>query len=238
MPEKDHDARNESSYRPDGISEAWYVNASEVLSYVEALWRALEPSPNSRFEEIDRHILRLAVEASFKAQYGRVRANRRPSRDEFVTRIVDYQAFGQPVAEVWANFLSRRSIPLDHPLLIASRQLPATRNSSELAILARAALLLRAASGSVLQLFSDASVSIDLVDFWRDSLGIGRGLWETPGNPLDLWADVQPILDEIASFQVRVPTAQQTFFKLDSDLGGVISGLGCGERVAIWSMST
>jgi hypothetical protein len=55
----DHDARNESSYRPDGIPDGWILDASKSLEFVSDVWKSLEPSPHSRFDVIDRHILRL-----------------------------------------------------------------------------------------------------------------------------------------------------------------------------------
>jgi hypothetical protein len=77
------------------------------------------------------------------------------------------------------------------------------------------------------------------VAFWAEALGRGRGVWDGNafGSPLDLWADVVPILADVELFQQKYDHDQQTFFRIGAELGQALTGLGGSERVAIWSMT-
>lgn len=66
----DRDARNVSSYRPDGIPTSWQLDPAETFEFVRSVWESFEPSSNSIFEAIDREILRLAMESKFHSQFG------------------------------------------------------------------------------------------------------------------------------------------------------------------------
>jgi len=52
----------------------------------------------------------------------------------------------------------------------------------------------------------------------------------------DLWSDIEMALVEIARYGERNIPADQTFFRIGTDLGQVLAGLSSCERVAIWSM--
>lgn len=60
---RDRDARNESSYRPDGIPESWKSNVNDVLGFALQAWDALGQGGKASFGELDRHILRSCPEA-------------------------------------------------------------------------------------------------------------------------------------------------------------------------------
>ncbi|MEI9803499.1 MAG: hypothetical protein WDN48_02245 [Pseudolabrys sp.] len=67
---EDRDARNESSYRPDGIPGSWYISPTDALSLATGLWEACDPTSGSLFDGIDRHILRMTTESSFTGTHG------------------------------------------------------------------------------------------------------------------------------------------------------------------------
>jgi hypothetical protein len=235
----DRDARNESSYRPDGIPEAWFLDADSSLQFVRELWGAFEPAPNSRFDEIDRQILRLSLESTFKAQTGVSASENLQRYDGFVAPIIEHQAMGEEARRSWGQFLSRRVLSKDSSIFVFSRETPDVLKTSHFSILSRAALLLRLATGSTTKLFRDAGIDGDSIAFWWQRLGHGRGLWEgekQPNDLIDLWADIEALLQSVEAFQADNETASQTFFLAGNILHQALIGLGSCERVPIWSI--
>ena len=109
------------------------------------------------------------------------------------------------VGNVMMDFLLRKSSPTNHLLLKEARK--KGKDSSgylrPLSVIARAILLLRLSSAAVEDLLQSQSISCQEVKFWWETLGYGIGLWDVdsePENITDLWADIQPVLDDLAGW--------------------------------------
>lgn len=230
----DRKARNLSSYQPDGLPTSWILDAKPTIEFVKELWLALEPSATSSFEVIDRHILRLSLESAHKS-----RATRRPFKD-FLKEILD--ALGQPVDEAqWMAFMTRAAAAEDIQLLRRSKESSRSSNTTHLAVISRAVLLLRIASGSTSRAFTDADHSLGDSQFWWKALGNSRGIYDgdIEGDDLQLlWSDVINHLDDLENYQNDTAADAQTFYDIGRRLGQVILGLGSCERVTLWSMAT
>jgi hypothetical protein len=240
LPIKDREARNESSYRPDGIPRAWSIETASTLRLVKDLWLALEPSTESLFGEIDRQVLRISLEKVFRAQAGIEPEPASAQYRAFVTRTIANQSFGAGPSEQWERFLLRQSSPLDGSLFAFSSVAPDAEYQGHAAVISRAALLLRMASGATAHLIRSAGVESQALGFWVEGVGKSKGLWDVPvdaGRLIDLWADIPPLLGEIDVFQGKYAPQDQTFYLVGSELGGVLAGLGSCERVALWSMT-
>ena len=148
----DRNARNASSYQPDGLPSAWHISAPDVLNFVSELWHSLEPSANSRFDNVDRHILRASVEAHFKAIFGKSAPQAPKDFDRFVKSIVSPQSFSSVLENEIVRFLKREIVQSDSMILIRSREPNTTSGSGAETIASRAALLLRTASGAAADL--------------------------------------------------------------------------------------
>jgi hypothetical protein len=212
----DRDARNESSYRPDGIPEPWYLSAADALSLATEFWQACEPAPNASFEGIDRHILRITIEGAFKGTTGSEPAADRTRFANFVESIVDSLPLESTIAEQWKSFLERKSVSEDPLIFSYASEDPLDRTVGHAAILARATLLLRVATGSVLELTRAAGISGDKLQFWWGQLGIGRGIWDGTKDRaelLDLWDDITALLEDVRAFQNSTPPTDQTFHR-------------------------
>jgi hypothetical protein len=236
----DRDARNESSYRPDGIPEPWYLSAAAALDLATDLWQACEPAINGSFDGIDRHILRIAIEKAFEGVTGLKPAIDQPRFAAFVDSIVDPLDFENSVAEEWKLFFRRLRVAEDPKIFFFSGQDPLDKSLGHAALLARATLLLRLATGSVLKLIRSAGISGDKLQFWWGQLGINRGLWDgvrDRAELLDLWDDIVALFDDIQTFQSDIPTGEQTFQLIGKRIPQVVTGLGGCERVAIWSLT-
>ncbi|MBR1251845.1 hypothetical protein JQ609_33640 [Bradyrhizobium sp. AUGA SZCCT0169] len=234
----DRDARNISSYQPDGIPNVWQIQGPDALEFARDLWASLEPSPLTRFDVIDRSILRIATEALFKSLTGDT-AQQRPNKFRpFAESIIKPHNLSGPTETQLLRFLMRGSSP-HNPTIFEHSKGPATDAATGAhAVISRAALLLRLASGASLLLLRAASLNAASIAFWSDSLGRSRGLWENAlSSPMDMWADVLDALAEVEAFQQQYAQVDQTFFKIRSELSDALVNLGSPERVAIWAMT-
>jgi hypothetical protein len=236
----DHDARNESSYRPDGIPSSWYVEGSESLKVAEAVWTACEPSPGSTFEAIDRHVLRHSVHRAFLGLKGKQSLDAPEEFGDFVRQMVNRMGFSLPVQKLWQEFLFLQ--PASDVLAIFKYSAEDASNKAVgfAAIIARATFLLRLSSGSALRLVRGAGIGTPDMKFWWNNLGVQRGFSDIEldgANLLSLWDDVAPLLENIREFQNAMPRAQQTYYNIRAKLPDMMASLATNERVAVWSMT-
>jgi hypothetical protein len=236
----DRNSRNESSYRPDGLPSSWYLDSRDTLGFIQGLWLALEPSEASRFDVIDRHILRLSLEQLFKGRSGKSAKSQSRQYSLFVRSTVGQLNLSTDVEDWWVEFLTRKTHKADPEIFAYSGEPPIDRGSSHLGILSRATLLLRVASGAALNLLRTAGLTGSSTAFWWNRFGVARGLWDGEkevSDLTDLWADIDLILKDLEAFQERHRDGDQSFQLVATELGTSLVGLGSCERVAIWSMT-
>jgi len=58
----DRDARNVVSYRPSHITNTAFVNALESSTFISELWSTLNPYQTTRFDNLDRYLLRKGLQ--------------------------------------------------------------------------------------------------------------------------------------------------------------------------------
>lgn len=240
LPHDDQFARNESSYRPDGMHKTWAVDAAQVLSFARDFWLSMEPTTASRFDSIDRYILRAASDSTYKGLTNQKAKATSPAFKAHVAKIVNGQNLDESAAERWTKFLLRTASPQDIQLMSYSQVPPTVPSETHFSIFSRAALLLRIASGSAMELLVESGYSADGMGFWWGAVGNSRGMWDgtrTPDTIIDLWADIAPVLGSLDQFQANVPAADQTFYRAANEIDPSITGLGSCERIAIWSLT-
>lgn len=236
----DQNVRNESSYRPDGMKKPWALNGAEVLSFARDFWESMEPSTLCRFENVDSHILRVALESAFRGRTGKTRAQAPAQYRKDATLVVGQQALDAAVSDRWIDFLCRKRIPDDTAVMKWSAIPPANDKKTHFSVFARAALLLRLATGSALELERDIGLSAADTSFWWDAIGNCRGMWDGERDPttiLDLWADIEPVLTSIDAYQASVHVSARTLFKASSVISPDLNTLGSCERIAIWGLT-
>lgn len=236
---KDRDARNESSYRPDGVPTMWRTNARDCLEFVRDMWSTLEPSTTSSFEQIDRHILRLAVERLYKGQTSKSANAADPAFVTLVEGVVSAQSLASATEIRLKKFLLRQSAPTDPLIFTYSSTPPGNPQTDAFAIMSRAVLLLRVATGSAHDLFQQAGISTATLSFWWQALGEARGLWtpgSTPTDLSDLWADIEDSLREVEDFADEVPQALESVSGIANCISGKLNILASHERVGLWGL--
>jgi hypothetical protein len=236
---EDRDVRNDSSYRPDGFPISWIVSPADILAFVEDLWSVLQPSALSSFEEVDRHILRLALESFYRGRTG----SQPPATDAayltFIQATVAAQNFLPETAERWVQFLLRTSVKGDPLIFLNSALKPGKPESDHLAVVSRAVLLLRLATGATRNLLHSAGFHSSNLTFWWQEVGVSRGLWDPASPPLDLadlWADIDDALIDVTSFRDSTAVGLQSGHRIMAGVGHRFSVLASHERVGLWSL--
>lgn len=231
---KDQNARNESSYAPDGVGPSWGTSAAQSLDFVSSLWASLKPNPTSSFADLDRYILRLSLEGLFKGRFSRAPSANNIDYRKLVSATVKGQGFVGAPAQLWEDFLTRRREPNDPGIFSESAKAISKTSDDTFGIISRAVLLLRLATGSARDLLEQSGLTANDLEFWVRDIGTSRGLWETadPAPDLrDLWADVDAALGDI-----RNGAPPQSIKGLLLDYGATLPVLTSYERVGLWSL--
>jgi hypothetical protein len=230
---KDREARNESSYRPDGVPETLALNPADTLDFVRELWRVLEPRETSSFEQIDRYILRLALETHYRSTTGQESSPSDPNFISLIRSTVASQNLPSQTENLLGKFLLRQVASQDSPVFQFASEKPGSA-TNPFSVLSRATLLLRAATGSCRDLLARAGLNGGELSFWWKELGVLRGLWE-PGNEpdelTDLWADIRDFVLEPDD-----APSPQSFFELARTLADSLHIASSYERVAVWGL--
>lgn len=235
----DRQARNESSYRPDGIPLSWEISSANVLEFVKDLWLTLEPGDQSSFEEIDRFILRLALERQFVGVNGGQPIATNSAYVTHITRVVMAQGLSPAGTIRWVDFLLRRTAMTDPQIFRTSAIKPASVATDPMAVLSRAVLLLRVATGSAHDLLKQAGFDANALAFWWNAIGVARGLWEPTSPPtrlVDLYADIRDTLHGVDDTNTSDPAALSSINGLGYGTSGRLNMLCSHERVGLWGL--
>ncbi|KGB55033.1 hypothetical protein FG91_01663 [Sphingopyxis sp. LC81] len=237
----DRQARNDVSYRPTMLLGQTPVDAGSAVRFVRALWRYCEPVGSSKFERLDRLLLRATVRAVFEGRSGNTASSANAEFRAFVDQLVDAQNFpsARGVSEA-KDFL--KSDPQSEPeniLHIAA--LPITNHPhSHLGVIARAFLLLRISTGIIDYTLGQAGVSNSELSFWKDSLNTGRGIspdGAIPDPATDLWTDIAEALADIESFPTDAAN-DATYAKLRAEYERPIVQLTGLEAIPMWAIGS
>jgi hypothetical protein len=234
----DHDARNESSYRPTRLRRRTATNVSDSTEFISSLWTLCEPSANSRFESLDRYLLRLTLEDTFFGLTNK-KADDDPARfKENVSAMLSSIIMAGSASSDWEKFLTRK-IDSSDPVAIeeAKKNDPVDHPRHDLQVMSRAALLLRVATAACSVLFKETGVSKGDVKFWWSDFGRDRGIWDTTNEPdefTDMWADVDGAMASVKDWKDNTSAADQSFSRLQRERSYPMSVLGGCERIALW----
>jgi hypothetical protein len=241
----DREARNEASYRPTRLIPKMSLDAIACSEFLRNLWALYQPYGDSRFEALDRHLLRLTLRKAYKAITGNdVQADLHGFEmriDKMLRDTIPSGAVPGGLPEkVWSDFLTGRLRP-DTPVLFieASRTDSIDNPRHHLQVIARSALLLRVATGACARLLREIDLGSTDLEFWWQPLGEEMGLWEPniePEELTDLWADVELALEEIRDWEVANQGRQVSFARWWRERAQPISVLGGCERIALWGL--
>ena len=223
----DRDLRNKMSYRPRGLTATPGTNYENSVAPILAIWSSCEPGGGRSFLRLDQHLLRLALEGSYRS-----RTSQSPEGARFESFVE--RALGGTKSSPLYDFLLRKIEPEDAPLFLLARQ--ASTQSDPAPVLARATLLLRLASAVAGSLLERAGFSREDLRFWWERYGRDYSLWEESQEPdefFDLWDDVGTAINDLGARDFG-----------ESDLAVVwreraaeMLPLWQHQRAALWSLS-
>lgn len=235
----DREARNLASYRPTAFTSPGPKDAVDTVGAVSRFWEMCEPGALGGFPVLDRHLLRRGVELAFVNSHGRTRRQARSRYENDVKAMLHGVAPTELSVEQWVQFLNYEDVEADSRLLddAGGRSKPTHLNHSK-EVLARAALLLRVATGSVADLLRGVTVAGGSeLEFWWSSRAVRRRLWPEGSPPnafADLWLDVRDAADAVTDWTQG--NGSLCHHGLWSDHGNEASALATTERVALWGL--
>ncbi|HZY78646.1 MAG TPA: hypothetical protein VFE50_03935 [Cyclobacteriaceae bacterium] len=200
---EDQTLRNEMSYRPH--FEYSKVNIKELVDSLNSIWTALEPVGSSRFNDLDRHLFRIAIEKVYSKWKGRSATGQ--DFENFVTRMFD--TIGESKLGLY-DFVLRRSEPNDHYILTEARKDVGKAKRrinliSPLPMFCRAILLSRISTGLSSKLIKHAPASQEALRYWWEGLCKMTGIMKSTDGGEDatqLYADITECINEIAKAEV------------------------------------
>ena len=238
--QRDREARNASSYGPSAIHNWEVIGKSEAVEAVVQLWQAFEPHENSRFDVVDRLILKQVLTVAFQGQTGRNPRIKKWHRSfcQFVDNFLDHHN-DYPLVQVdrtnWHRFLAGNgTATVPTALERASNDSVSSVAWFPIEMLSRAGLLLRIASGSCGLHLSHVGATWDSLMFWLNDIGIRRGYWDQysgPESPIDLWVDISEALEDMD--EVR-NTDHGLAGGSDGSLANSLFRLEECERIGMW----
>jgi hypothetical protein len=229
----DRDDRNVASYQPTSIPESVGCEAQDVAEFVQSLWWHFEPIGSDPFERLDLELLRRALRLALSHGATPATAHERLVRGAAEDVITSPARRGR----VLPLLLSAAPIGPGVSIVdLASEDQQRTHPHHHLHVMARAALLLRVASGLTTELYGRAGVGLRDFDFWWQRLGLDRGFWPPQAMPeylTDLWPDVE---DALTVAEDRGAMSQgASYHTLVRRCGDAFPTLSGCERIALWS---
>ncbi len=237
----DRESRNIVSYRPTAFSSSGATSVNEAIEAIAGFWRACEPSGSSRFAPMDRHLVRSALVLAFKTSIRRTPKQAPKMFEAQIDRMLHHISPGEMAEKQWKEFLTSRDNG-DIPQLLmdanSTDNVFHVRHSKQ--VMARAALLLRTATGSVQALIQSATnVRRADLEFWWGRLGEDRGLWHdgsTVVDFVDLWTDIREAILDLEKWTLSPPSGDVSYNKLWQECSKAAITVGTTERVGLWGL--
>jgi hypothetical protein len=228
-PLSDRNARNQSSYTPNAFN-ILNEDATDCLNFYTSFWNCFEPDPGDPFLLLDRHLLRLLIEAQSHA----VGISSTHRAADIKKRHGNLPAQIQTVAS--SDFLVRITEGVDLFVIQEARRSRTPPEASDM--ICRAGLLLRTATAFVQTNLFSAGVNFRTgVASWLPGYGERLGFWPTGSLPsplFDLWFDIRQALDDVAAIKSAAPQFNRYVWSSSPSNG--FPRLCEAERISLWSL--
>jgi hypothetical protein len=234
----DRDSRNESSYRPTRLNRIHALNVSETSDFICDFWKLFEPSGQSLFELIDKHILRLSLERWYLSLTGKKVDNNPRDFENRIRLMLNKASLSDNLQKQLLEFFVRRS-DVEDPIIFkqARGTAPFSDQQHHLQVISRAVLLLRIATASCSYLIQSTNINKSHLEFWCNELGEERGLWdpgEIPEDLQDLWEDISDAIKDLEQWSNNNNPGSLSYAKWRRECSFSISMLGGCELIAMW----
>jgi hypothetical protein len=232
---QDHLLRNISSYRPNEFSPL-DTDARASSTFLRDLWSLFEPSA-TRFEKLDSELLRVLIKKTFAAT-GFTPTGRSGRFRSHIDDIVAAVGISDIEREQFRRFFQSEAAS---PQLLSSAETlgPTNDPTAHQRMIARAALLLRVASGFSARLIAGAPFALTDLTFWTSPLAERRAFW-SPGAELsdfaDLWQDVSLAVDDDREWIRQRAPGPIAMHEWRQERAEVVRPLSECDRVGLWGL--
>ena len=186
---KDRESRNVASYRPQRIKDfGTYPDFKLIINELSAFWNVISPSPQNKFNLLDKHLLRKLFGSLYSALT--------PAQpiDDLISNAFDQHGIND---QTLFDFLGYKA-PFSNEHVIFNYA--SMRKTTALSIIARATLLLRISVGMVANLYQAGGLRKADLEFVWNKYGVENGFW-SPGAPIanhdDLWFDLEGMFSDL-----------------------------------------
>ena len=234
----DRIARNTASYRPTALVSSGPRTIDEIMRSVLQFWSGFQPTDSATFHDLDRWLLRSILEDIYRNNHDESAHEAPEDYLNRVDRMLDGLGLFDASKQSLRQFLDPQ---VKHPAQILSdarSTQPVSNVNHSKQLLARAALLLRLATGRARELLAGTEPR-EILQFWWSQPGVSRRLWRTddPPSPFsDLWEDVSESMDSVEGWlsndRATDPCAHDFWNKHAADA----SVLSTTERICLWGL--
>lgn len=235
----DRRARNEASYRPTALFNGRPVAAEDAIRVSGQLWEMCEPVGSSKFERLDRKLLRYSIKAIFEGRRGVSASTDDDEYRHFVSSLVNSQNLASEAYRNELNdYLLRDEDSAVNDVVQLAKVSISHADHAQLGVVSRSFLLLRLASGAVDTTLRKAGVRETDLSFWKKSLMSERGLCdpEFPPDELgDLWQDVD---DGLAGIRERLDSdLDKSLATIRQEFDDALLRLAGFDAVPLWAIA-
>jgi hypothetical protein len=222
----DRKSRNVFSYRPFFGRNYNLPTLFESVEMLNSFWKVLEPSESNRFSVLDKYL--------FSAFIQKIKSNHNSSipKNQFLINVFTNsgKTIDNSLLEIFNNNSSHTIIEKAKDSAMYDNEMP-----NPLAIISRAILMLRIATGATSCLLKSANVTREDLEFYINKVGIDGGFWnkdEMPEDFCDLWSDIN---DLIGDFEDLSSDPDLTLKKMN-DQNFNVSIYSQFNRAAVWGL--
>ena len=240
----DRTARNQASYRPTPFTSPGPRSISDTMETVLGFWEVCDPGAGGGFPVLDRYLLRRGLNLVFQSFHMQVQPSAR-------AKVIYERSLGTALSGLdlrdhsidwWREFLSFENLPRAPKIILDAGERDEPRHPDHAKqVLARAALLLRVATGCSRELLEAAGSSEEAeLEFWRSSAAVRRRLWpegEDDFPSVELWSDVSEASSSIEDWLDEGRNgAAVCHYELWNEQAEAASTLATAERAFLWGV--
>lgn len=236
----DREARNAASYRPNTLVASDPRGITEVLRSVTEFWRLCEPHSLGDFGLFDNHLLGRGLEWLSRSDDDEEQgAQERP--EDFAGRVGSMLNGLDLPSESRATMRRFLLTEGGTAALLTDAQGNVDRAAADHSkqVLARAAVLLRLASGCARRVMEEADADPrDLFGFWWRSHAVNRRLWPTDSKPppsAELWTDAEVAVQNLEAW-LDDDAPDKTRLEFWKRWAAEAAVLSTTERICLWGL--
>jgi len=219
---EDKQFRNRCSYGPHNLTPH-SAHIEQVVAFMDDFWKSFQPTPGANFLDLDKYILRRALVSQANEKIQRLQgAAKSPTLEQLEAELssaYDRMCSTAPTLLNISKFFFIQPNPKDPPLLGAAKNKNPNPQDPQ-PVLARAALLLRMATGVTRKLLLDAGYKHgNELDFWFSEIIVNHGFVEDfsdiSGDRGSLYYDCTLAMDDMyaAYCDTQAPVTRAKLFR-------------------------